>query len=149
MQKVFVDTNFIIDLVARPEFSGLISDILSKGRKKGIDFSICFLSLANYAYIDRKKNKKELYENLRMLCKVFRVIPNNLANIEESISLEPKDFEDAIQYCSALMGKCECIITRNKKDFISFSQIPIFTPIEFLEFLKREKEDRNDIERKS
>lgn len=47
------------------------------------------------------------------------------------MDIDAKDFEDAIQYETAVEGKCECIITRNKKDFY-FSQIPVFTPEEFI-----------------
>ena len=71
-----------------------------------------------------------------MFCNVFEIIPNNKQNIIKSITLNPKDFEDAIQYSAALNGKCDCIITRNKKDFVDFSDMLIFTPEEFLEQLK-------------
>lgn len=136
MKRVFVDTNFIIDLVARPEFSSLAKEVLTKGREKGIKFFLCFLSLANYCYIDRKQTREKLYENLQMFCNVFEVLPNNKQNIILSISLNPKDFEDAIQYTAALNGKCDCIITRNKKDFVEYSQIPVLTPAEFLDEMK-------------
>ena len=136
MKRAFVDTNFIVDLVARPEYSSMAKELLTKGREKRIKFSLCFLSLANYASIDRKQEPEKLHENLRMLCTVFEILPNNKKNIVYSINLNPKDFEDAIQYSAALNGKCDCIITRNKKDFIEFSQIPVLTPSEFLDELK-------------
>lgn len=136
MKRAFVDTNFIIDLVARPEYSSMAKEVLTKGRENRIKFSLCFLSLANYAYVDRKQEREKLYENLRMLCTVFEILPNNKENIIHSINLNPKDFEDAIQYSAALNGKCDCIITRNKKDFIDFSQLPVLTPSEFLDELK-------------
>ena len=136
MKRAFVDTNFIVDLVARPEYSSMAKEVLTKEREKRIKFSLCFLSLANYAYIDRKQEREKLHENLRMLCTVFEILPNNKENIVYSINLNPKDFEDAIQYSAALNGKCDCIITRNKKDFIEFSQIPVLTPSEFLDELK-------------
>ncbi|MCH5223396.1 MAG: PIN domain-containing protein [Muribaculaceae bacterium] len=136
MKRAFVDTNFIVDLVARPEYSSMAKEVLTKGREKRIKFSLCFLSLANYAYIDRKQEREKLHENLRMLCTVFEILPNDKKNIVYSINLNPKDFEDAIQYSAALNGKCDCIITRNKKDFIEFSQIPVLTPSEFLDELK-------------
>ena len=136
MKRAFVDTNFIVDLVARPEYSSMAKEVLTKGREKRIKFSLCFLSLANYAYIERKQEREKLHENLRMLCTVFEILPNNKKNIGYSRNLNPKDFEDAIQYSAALNGKCDCIITRNKKDFIEFSQIPVLTPSEFLDELK-------------
>lgn len=135
IRRVFVDTNFIIDLIARPEFSGIASEALAKGREQKIKFYICFLSLANYAYIDRKQKKEKLFENLRLLSSVFEVIPNDRNDIERAIELSPKDYEDALQYVSALKGKCDCIITRNKKDFTEISRLPVLTPEDFLEQL--------------
>ena len=41
------------------------------------------------------------------------------------------DFEDAVQYYTALNGDCAIIVTRNPKDFRK-SEIPVFTPSEFL-----------------
>jgi len=43
-----------------------------------------------------------------------------------------KDFEDAMQYFSALSEGCDVIITRNKKDFAE-SKIQVLEPQEFLD----------------
>lgn len=48
-----------------------------------------------------------------------------------------KDFEDCVQYYSALSGEMDCIVTRNKKDFEN-SDIPIYTSSEFLDLLNIE-----------
>jgi predicted nucleic acid-binding protein len=42
-----------------------------------------------------------------------------------------KDFEDAVQYYSAIKAGCKVIITRNGKDFKK-STIPIMTANEYL-----------------
>ena len=42
-----------------------------------------------------------------------------------------KDFEDAMQYYTALKAKADFIITRNGKDFTA-SKIPVMTATEFL-----------------
>ena len=45
---------------------------------------------------------------------------------------------DCTQYYTAKREKADCIITRNTKDF-SLSDIPVFTPDEFLNsFLKKQ-----------
>ena len=43
-----------------------------------------------------------------------------------------KDFEDAMQYFSAVSEGCDVIITRNKKDFAE-SKIQVLEPQEFLD----------------
>ncbi len=45
-----------------------------------------------------------------------------------------KDFEDCVQYYSALSGEMDCIVTRNKKDFENLD-IPIYTSAEFLDLM--------------
>lgn len=53
----------------------------------------------------------------------------------QSISSKFGDFEDAMQYYSAIRENADCIITRNKKDFIE-SQIPVYEPDEFINKVK-------------
>ena len=137
MKRVLLDTNFILDLLARNgEYQANAIKVLETGREKGIKFFISFLSLANYAYIIRKESKERLFENLKTCCRLFKVIPNNESQIIRAIELNPSDFEDAIQYSAAIEEKCDCIITRNKKDFMEFSQIPVFTPLEFMQVIQ-------------
>lgn len=51
--------------------------------------------------------------------------------IQRALILRANDFEDAIQYFSALQAGADCIVTRNVKDF-SFSDIEVITPSDFL-----------------
>ena len=43
-----------------------------------------------------------------------------------------QEFEDRLQYQCALAARCDVIITNNKKDFVDYSQLPLFTAAEFL-----------------
>lgn len=131
MNNIFWDTNLILDLLARPDFSNSANTILQNGKERGITNCISFLSLANFAYILRKSKKEDLYKLLKFLCLNFNVLANDEKDILNAISYEANDFEDAIQYETARRGHCDCIITRNKKDF-SFSHLPIFTPEEYI-----------------
>jgi hypothetical protein len=51
--------------------------------------------------------------------------------IDLSLNSDFKDFEDAIQYFTALENKLEIIITRNLKDF-KLSKIPVMTANDYL-----------------
>ncbi len=57
--------------------------------------------------------------------------------IDDSIRSEFDDFEDAMQYFSAMRESVDYIVTRNKKDFKS-AQIPVFEPQEFIDYLLKE-----------
>ncbi len=131
MKKIFLDTNFIIDLILRDEYKAICKKFLSEGYINGRSFSISFLSVANFAYIARKLPKEELYKYLNILSESFQIIGHNREQLEKAIYLKANDFEDALQYQCAKQEKCECIITRNKKDFC-FSEIPVLSAQEYL-----------------
>ena len=133
MKNVFLDTNFIMDLLVRgPEYSIDAKRVLDEGAIKDYQFYVSFLSIANFAYINRKGEKRRLKENIELICDLFNVIPNDKYNLIQAWDYDPQDYEDALQYSSALSKKCDCIITRNQSDY-SFSKIPILSPSEFLE----------------
>ena len=52
-----------------------------------------------------------------------------------ALNVNFKDFEDAIQYSSAVINQLDIIVTRNIKDFL-VSQPKILTPSQFLENYK-------------
>ena len=52
--------------------------------------------------------------------------------IKKCLSCERKDFEDSVQYESALFHQVDVIVTRNVKDFRDFAE-NVQTPADFLE----------------
>lgn len=141
MKRIFLDTNFLMDFLERKELKAICEEILIKGKEYNLKFYISFLSLANFAFINRKKDKEILYKALKLLMTMFKVISNTQEEIMMAIELDGKDFEDAIQYATALRGKCDCIITNNSKDFL-FSTLPIHSPQQFLEILNQDSSKR-------
>ena len=51
--------------------------------------------------------------------------------IDDALASAFDDYEDALQYYSALNKKVDVIVTRNKKDF-AHSKLPVLSPDEFL-----------------
>lgn len=134
MKRIFLDTNFLMDYVEREEYKPQCIEVLIKGKEQKVKFYISFLSLANFAYINRKKEKEILYEALKRFVRMFNVLPNTKEHIQKAIALESKDYEDALQYATAISAGCDSIITRNARDF-PFATIPVYSPNEFLETL--------------
>lgn len=130
--KIFFDTNFILDYFIRKEYKQISEELLAKALEKDYEFFISFLSLANFAYILRKYLIEERDFYLEKTTTIFDIIPNNYSQITEALKLKANDFEDAIQYQTALEKQCDFIITRNIKDF-TFSTLPIYTPEEFIQ----------------
>ena len=83
-------------------------------------------------YILSKELKRDkamrVLEKLRI---VFRVAAVDEKVIDLSLASTFKDFEDAVQYYSALHVKADCLITRNKSDYRT-DRLPVMTPEEFL-----------------
>ena len=71
---------------------------------------------------------RNLLSNFRQLS---RVAVANERVVDDSLASQFKDFEDAMQYYTALRAKANVIITRNGKDFSS-SKVPVMTAGEFL-----------------
>lgn len=132
MKKIFLDTNFVIDYLLREEYKAEAQQFLACAARKGCKFYVSFLSVANFAYIARKIDKENLYRYISTIRKIFNVVKNDDKQLQTALNIETSDFEDALQYASALDANCDCIITRNAKDF-RFSQIPILSSKEYLE----------------
>lgn len=131
MRNLFFDTNFIVDYFLRQEFSQVCKDVLKKALENNDNLYVSYLSIANFAYIARKLPVQELYELLEKILEIFFIVDNDKIQIESAIKIKAKDFEDVLQYQSAISSNCDYIITRNPKDFY-FSEIEILSPLEFL-----------------
>lgn len=129
-------------LVRENEFGKVAKEVLENSISKEIEFYISFLSVANFAYIMRKDNPGRLHQNIKLICSLFKVVSNKEDHLLSALNIETKDYEDAIQYETAIEAQCECILTRNEKDF-KFSQIPVFYPSEFLIRLKGSAGDQS------
>ena len=136
--KVFLDTNVVIDLIiSRNPFYKDIAEIVKIAEKKEVKLYKSSLSFVNTFYVASKVNAKELVieslKKFRIICDVTII---DELNIDKSLLSDFEDFEDSVQYNSAIYHDCEYIITRNKKGFKN-SKITVMTPNEFLISLKK------------
>lgn len=133
MEHVFVDTNIIIDLLAKREpFYKDAQDLFTLSDKKEIQLYISSLSFAN-AYYSIVKHHKDV-DAKKFLTKfkvLVTVLPLDDKAIELALTSDFNDFEDGLQYFIALDNEADCIITRNKKDFKT-AKIPVMTAGEFM-----------------
>ena len=133
MEKVFVDTNVIIDLLAKREpFYLEAQELFTLSDKKEIELCISSLSFANAFYSIAKHHKDVDARKFMAKFKVLvTVLPLEEKAIELALASNFNDFEDGLQYFVAMDHEVDLIITRNKKDFKP-SKIPVLTPNEFL-----------------
>ena len=119
MSRLLIDTNIVIDLLSKREkFYDEAAALFSRADKKELVLTITSLTFANTNYILTKlKSAKEAREILRK----FKVLVE-LLNLDDKIAelaLSDEsfpDFEDGLQYYSAIENQIDVIITRNKKN---------------------------------
>ena len=136
--NIFLDTNVLIDLIDKREpFYNEIAIITSLAENKKVKLAASSLSFVNAVYvISRNIEEKIVLEALkkfRIICEVSNI---DEIVIDKSLISNFDDFEDAVQYFSAVHHQSEVILTRNKKDFKN-SEIPVMTPTEFLISIKK------------
>ena len=133
MEKVFVDTNIVIDLLAKREpFYVDAQTLFTLSDKKEIELQISALTFANAFYTISKHHKSV---DVKRFLSQFKVLVTVLSLEDKSIDLALasnfEDFEDGLQYAIAMGNGSEIIITRNKNDFKS-AKIPVMTAGEYL-----------------
>jgi len=129
MKKLFVDTNIVIDLLAKREpFYTEAAQLFSMADNKHIELSISALTIANTSYVLVKQMEaKKAKAILRKLSLLLKVLPLNDKILNLSLNDEKfTDFEDAIQNFTALENRQNIIITRNLCDYKQAS-LPIMT----------------------
>ena len=86
--------------------------------------------------------RKHGSEGVRNLLSNFRqlshVATTNERIVDDALASQFNDYEDAMQFYTAIKAKADAIITRNGKDFTS-SKIPVMTATEFLATYKDKK----------
>lgn len=133
MKKIFLDTNIILDFLGEREgFYEASAKIMTLADKKKIQVYTSPSSISNVFYVLAKyENSKIALEKIRkfkLLCSMS-VMDDEV--VEKAIHSNFKDFEDAMQYFSALASNCDVIITRNEKDFKN-ALIPVMNAESYL-----------------
>ncbi len=136
-KKVFLDTNVLIDYFGSRNNFIAASTIISLAQKGYYTLLVSSLSFATASYILNAHHKKTnaeivaLFESFITKC---NITPVDSVVIDNAIASNFDDFEDAMQYYSALREGADVIITRNTVDFRT-SQIDIYEPQAFIDML--------------
>ncbi|MBQ3630364.1 MAG: PIN domain-containing protein [Prevotella sp.] len=134
MEKVFLDTNVVVDfLCERSQFYLPAARIVVKAYHKEIMLCCSSLTFATASYLmgKSKLDSATIFQKLSSFCTLCTPTIVDQTTIDEALHSEFADFEDAMQYFSARRFDADVIITRNKDDFEK-SQIPCYEPMEYL-----------------
>jgi predicted nucleic acid-binding protein len=140
MIKIFVDSDIILDLLAKREphyiHTAKLFTLIDQQKVTAFTSPIVF---ANLHYLLKKMtSNKSALKSLRKLKTFVNVLPTDERVIEQSLNSEFNDFEDAIQYFTSVNNGINLIITRNTKDYKK-GKISISTAEEFIKTWETEQ----------
>lgn len=131
--KIFLDSDVILDLLTErePHFPAARDLFLLIQDKKVLAYTSPVV-IANIFYIlNRHFSREKAIGALIKLKSLVKVLSCGDAEIELALSSSFKDFEDSIQYYTALAHGMDIIVTRNVKDYKA-ANINVSTPLEYI-----------------
>ena len=133
MEKVFVDSDIVLDLLsARQPHYIHAAQLFSLADEGAIKIFVSSLSFANVNYILSKQyNPDQARKKLLKFKTLVSVVSVNDKVIELALASDFRDFEDAMQYSAAIECGLTILLTRNLKDFKK-AEITILTAEQFL-----------------
>lgn len=132
--RLLIDTNIVIDLLAKREnFYDEAAQLFSMADNNMITLTVSSLTFANTNYILSKLNSAK---DARTILRKFKVLVETLSLDDKITELALNDenfsdFEDGMQYYSAIENQIDIIITRNQRDFKN-SKLPVLTAKEYM-----------------
>ena len=133
MAKVFVDTDIILDLLAKREphyaFAARLFSLADEGKLKLCVSSLTFSNL-NYI-LSRQFSAVQARRKLLTLKTLVTVLSVSEKSVDLALNSDFNDFEDALQYFTALEFKISILLTRNLKDYKK-ADIAVLTAEQYL-----------------
>lgn len=135
--NIFLDANILVSVLNKeyPLFAST-SRIVSLGQSWGSRFTVFTspLCLGIAFYFAEKKHEREMAK-----AKINLIVEHiSISTIDEAIvtkALKNKqvdNFEDGMEYYSAIQSGCKCIVTEDADDFF-FSTVEVMNSEEFVE----------------
>lgn len=133
MEKVFVDTDIILDLLSQREpFYSQAAYLFSDADNNKIQIFISALSFSNLNYLLSKQyNSVQARKILLKFKTLVTVLAVTDKVVELALSSDFKDFEYGLQYFTAIENNLKIILTRNLKDYKT-AEIAVLTAAQFL-----------------
>ncbi len=145
MSPIFLDTDILIDVFAKREpFYHDSAQVLTLVEEQHIVGCTSSLIFANLFYMLRRlRSRDAAMTSLRKLQSLVTVLAVDGRGIDLALSSRFTDFEDAIQYHTAIQHQLAYLITRNTADYKTADQtkITICTPTEYLSLWKASRDN--------
>ena len=133
--KIFLDANILVSVLNKeyPLFT-YTSRIMSLADTKKFTLFTSPVCLAIAFYFAEKKYKSiSAKKKIQVLCEHISIASVNKSTVLQSLQNPAiNDFEDGLEYYSAVESKCDCIITEDINDFY-FSKIEVLRSEDFFQ----------------
>lgn len=131
--KVFIDSDVILDfLLSREPFLNDVVELFLLKDKRNLKFFTSAIIISNVYYISRQHFPKQIIiDKLKDLSLVIDIVDSTKSAIINGYNSDFSDFEDAVQYYTAIENKCAFLITRNVKDFKKAKNIRVLSASQF------------------
>ena len=131
--SIFIDSDVILDvLLNRTQFPHSHQLILKVSQKEIIAYTSPIILTNCHYLISKHRNRSQANLAMRSLRQIFQISAVNQSTVDQALASNIQDFEDALQYFSAIDQKLNYLITRNIRDYPDNPSLPILTPAEFL-----------------
>ncbi len=135
MMRLMIDTNIILDvLLERDPFFKDSKAVLDLCENKKVIGFISASTATDIFYLVRKalNSTEEAYTALGHILNIVKVLTVTNNDVNTAFIQHAPDFEDCLLATCAKSNKCSGIVTRNRKDFLTFG-ISAFSPEEVIE----------------
>jgi predicted nucleic acid-binding protein len=132
--KLFVDANILVSVINHEyPLYNFSSRILSLTNKNKFEIFTSPLNLAiAFFFAEKKCSSKRAKEKVNIIQKNLRITDMTESDVKQALANKSmEDFEDGMQYYSALRSKCDCILTEDLNDFY-FSEIEVINCKDFM-----------------
>ena len=133
--KIFLDANILVSVLNKeyPLFTHTSRIVSLADRSAFTVFTspVC-LAIAFY-FAEKKYNSASAQQRIGILCQHVKIAVADKNTVLQSLQNSAiNDFEDGLEYYSAVQSKCDCIITEEVNDFY-FSKIEVLNSQTFFE----------------
>ncbi len=137
-RRVFVDSDVILDLLlAREPFFPAAANLfllIQEGRVEAFTSPVVFVNL--FYILRQGMPASEAFTALRKLRLLLGVLSVDERTIDRGLASSFADFEDAIQYYTAVAHSLDAVVTRNKRHYKA-AEIPVLDAAECVQLVNR------------
>jgi len=139
---ILVDLNIMLDVLQKRdpfyETSAKLLALIETGKVRGL---IASHSITTLFYLFQKhQSSAEARATITNLLQFMEVAAVDQSTIEQALTLDYQDYEDAVQMIAAVQNKADYLITRNIKDYKP-PLLPVIQPVEFLAVFHSSEQD--------